>query len=63
MTAAHLLFAVLTTAYIFTAIKLEEKDLLAHFGDKYSNYKRWVPKIIPFTRKSANKETKYEDAA
>ena len=63
MTAAHLLFAILTTAYIFTAIKLEEKDLLTHFGDKYSSYKRWVPKIIPFTRKNANKETTYEDAA
>jgi protein-S-isoprenylcysteine O-methyltransferase Ste14 len=52
MTAAHLLFAILTTGYILTAIKLEEKDLVVHFGERYLNYKRWVPRIIPFTKKS-----------
>lgn len=51
MTMAHLLFAVLTTGYILTAIRLEEKDLIAHFGEKYRNYKKWAPMLIPFTRK------------
>ncbi|HET6721100.1 MAG TPA: NnrU family protein [Chitinophagaceae bacterium] len=55
MSAAHLLFAALTTGYILTAIKFEEKDLVTHFGDKYSNYKRLVPKIIPFTKKNSIK--------
>lgn len=55
MSAAHLLFAALTTGYILTAIKFEEKDLITHFGDKYSNYKRLVPKIIPFTKKNSTK--------
>ncbi len=55
MSAAHLLFAALTTGYILAAIKFEEKDLLTHFGDKYSNYKRLVPKIIPFTKKNPTK--------
>jgi len=50
MTVAHLLFAVLTTGYILTAIQLEEKDLLNHFGEKYGNYKKWVPMIIPFSK-------------
>jgi protein-S-isoprenylcysteine O-methyltransferase Ste14 len=55
MSAAHLLFAAVTTGYILTAIKFEEKDLITHFGDKYSNYKRLVPKIIPFTKKNPAK--------
>jgi len=55
MSATHLLFALLTTGYILTAIKFEEKDLITHFGEKYLNYKRGVPKIIPFTKRNPTK--------
>ena len=55
MSVAHLLFAVLTTGYILTAIKFEEKDLITHFGEKYLSYKRWVPRIIPFTKRNPTK--------
>ena len=51
MTTAHFLFAVLTTGYILTAIQLEEKDLVGVFGDKYRAYRKWVPMIIPFSKR------------
>lgn len=51
MTAAHLLFAGLTTLYILTAIQLEEKDLIKTFGKKYEHYKKNAPMLIPFSKK------------
>lgn len=53
MTIAHLLFAVLTTGYILTAIIFEERDLETHFGESYVAYKKRAPKIIPFLKRSA----------
>ena len=47
MTGAHLLFAVLTSAYILTAIRWEERDLVTIHGSKYQNYQKRVPKLIP----------------
>jgi methanethiol S-methyltransferase len=47
MTGAHLLFAVLTSAYILTAIRWEERDLVIVHGSKYQDYQRRVPKLIP----------------
>ena len=46
MTAAHLFFSIMTTAYILVAIQLEEKDLQdAH--PEYTDYKRSTPMLVP----------------
>jgi protein-S-isoprenylcysteine O-methyltransferase Ste14 len=47
MTGAHLLFAVLTSAYMLTAIRWEENDLVIVHGSKYRDYQKRVPKLIP----------------
>jgi methanethiol S-methyltransferase len=52
MTAGHLLFAAVTTAYIIFGILLEERDLVGLFGDDYRRYRQRVSMLVPW-RKSA----------
>ncbi|MEZ5504026.1 MAG: hypothetical protein R3E50_15730 [Halioglobus sp.] len=36
--------------YIAIGLYFEERDLLAHFGDTYREYKKRIPALLPFTR-------------
>jgi protein-S-isoprenylcysteine O-methyltransferase Ste14 len=47
MTAAHFLFAVTTTAYILIAIRFEERDLGEVQSERYAEYRRSVPILVP----------------
>jgi methanethiol S-methyltransferase len=50
MSVGHLLFAAVTTAYIFVGILLEERDLVDLFGDNYLDYTRRVSMLVPWRK-------------
>jgi protein-S-isoprenylcysteine O-methyltransferase Ste14 len=52
MTLTHLMFALVTTAYILVAIRLEERDLAA-IHPEYREYRRRVPMLNPLARRPA----------
>ncbi len=54
MSLGHLYFAGATTAYILIGIQLEERDLIAHFGDRYRAYRSSVGMLFPRFRASGS---------
>jgi protein-S-isoprenylcysteine O-methyltransferase Ste14 len=52
MSQGHLLFAMATTAYILIAIQLEERDLIAVFGQRYHDYRAQVGMLTPRLRRA-----------
>jgi protein-S-isoprenylcysteine O-methyltransferase Ste14 len=51
MTLGHVLFAVVTTAYILVAIQLEERDIVNAHGTSYEDYRKRVSMLFPFPKK------------
>jgi len=53
MTPGHLLFALVNTGYILLGVSLEERDLVAVFGDRYRRYREQVSMLVPLPRRKA----------
>ncbi len=51
MTIGHLLFAVVTTAYILVAIQLEERDIVSVHGTAYEDYRKEVSMLLPIPKR------------
>lgn len=53
MTAGHLFFCVMVSAYIAMGLWFEERDLVAEHGENYLRYRRTVPAILPWRGRAA----------
>jgi protein-S-isoprenylcysteine O-methyltransferase Ste14 len=63
MTLGHLLFAGVLTLYMAGAAVIEERDLVAHFGQQYREYRRKVPMFVPRLGKLTDELPEAEPAA
>jgi protein-S-isoprenylcysteine O-methyltransferase Ste14 len=51
ITLDRLLFDVLWTCWIVAGARLEERDLVAEYGDTYRAYRGEVPMLVPWRRR------------
>ena len=54
MSTGHLVFAGAMTGYILVGVTLEERDMVAAFGDQYRAYQTAVPRFVPRPWRSAS---------
>ena len=50
LTVGRLLLSAGLTVYIWIALRLEERTLVAELGEQYLTYQKSTPMVIPFTR-------------
>ena len=50
MTVGHFLFAVGMTIYAIIGLRLEERDLIDLYGEKYKTYKQHVRMLLPLKK-------------
>ena len=50
LTVGRLLISAGLTVYIWIALRLEERTLVAELGEQYLKYQKSTPMVIPFTR-------------
>lgn len=48
MTQGHLLFAAVSTGYIVFGVTMEERDLVGFHGERYQQYQKSTPMLIPW---------------
>ena len=64
MTVGHLLFTGVLTVYIMLAAVVEERDLVAHLGHQYEEYRQRVPMFLPrVTLKPKPTEQRVDDSS
>lgn len=51
MSMGHLIFALVTTAYIVVAIQFEERDIMSIHGTAYADYRKRVSMLLPFPKR------------
>jgi len=56
MTEGHLLFSIMTAAFMLVAVRLEERDLVRVHGEDYVEYRRQVPMLVPSLTRSYGAE-------
>jgi protein-S-isoprenylcysteine O-methyltransferase Ste14 len=60
MTQGRLLFACGTSAYVVLAARLEERDLIAAFGDRYRTYRHTTPALLPHRLQRRTTERRHQ---
>jgi protein-S-isoprenylcysteine O-methyltransferase Ste14 len=61
MTVGHFAFAAGMTLYVLVGVRLEERDLVAAFGDRYRRYSEDVPRFFPRPGRTVSPESRTDD--